>query len=72
MAALSFSLNIPAQEYLRYYRGQARQVVVTAANGQRIAFAAHHLRPFVSLEGVYGDFVLEIDNQNRFKSLRKI
>ncbi len=71
MAELSFYLNIPAQEYLRFYRGQARQVVVTAANGQRVAFSAHHLRPFVSQDGVHGRFVLEIDEQNRFKSLRK-
>lgn len=72
MTTLRFRLNISAEHYLAYYQGVARQVVATAHDGQRVQFPAERLRPFVTHDGVRGEFALEFDADNRFVALRRI
>ncbi len=72
MASSFFSLNISAKEYLRVYRGSARQVVVRGTDGTSLSFPAEHLRSFVSHDGVQGRFVLNYDSDNKFISLQKL
>lgn len=67
-----FRLAISAEDYLAYYQGAVRQVVVTLANGQRLQFPADSLRPFVRREGVHGEFVLRVDAQNKLQGLERI
>ncbi len=71
MSQIYFSLDMSPESYLAYYRGRARNVVVVAEDGRRIAFPADRLRPFVTREGVRGRFLLEFDEQNRFKEMRR-
>jgi hypothetical protein len=72
MRTISFKLAISADDYLRYYQGQARNVSVIADDGRRIEFPAEHLRQFVLHDGVKGWFELVFDEDNRFVDLRKI
>ena len=72
MPSRFFSLSISAQEYLRVYRGSARQVVVRGADGASLSFPAEHLRRFVSHDGVQGHFQLTYDASNKFVSLEKV
>ncbi len=67
-----FYLNISAQEYLRVYKGVARQVVVRGTDGATLSFPAEHLRRFVGHDGVQGRFMLNYDKDNKFISLQKL
>ncbi len=67
-----FSLSISADEYLRYYRGEAAKVLVYTHNGQRLSFPARHLRKFVAINGIHGKFCMTIDHNNRMISLERI
>ncbi len=69
---IRFSLSISAEDFLAYYRGEARQVLVRAHDGRRVSFPAERLRPFVTQAGVRGDFEMVIDGQRRCVSLRRI
>jgi hypothetical protein len=72
MNEVRFSLNISPQRYLSYYQGVARLVVVNARDGRRIQFPAEHLRPFVTHEGIHGEFALQFDEYNKFVGLKQL
>lgn len=72
MTTLRFRLDIGAERYLSYYQGVARQVIATTREGQRVQFPAERLRPFVTHDGVHGEFALEFDANNRFVALRRL
>ena len=67
-----FYLAITADEYERYYRGTAKNVLVTATNGQNIKFPANRLMPFLTREGIHGEFVLQFDENNKFINMMKV
>jgi hypothetical protein len=69
---MRFRLNLSAEHYLRFYRGQASRVSVIAEDGRRIEFPAIALRPFVTALGVRGDFQLIVDADNRLLRLERI
>lgn len=72
MKALRFRLNIPREEALRYYQGQASTVYAYAENGQTISFPAHHIRPYVNAAGIQGVFCIYFDNDNKFQKLERL
>jgi hypothetical protein len=72
MHEVRFYLNISAEEYLRYYRGEARFVSIRGHDGRRVQFPAERLRPFVRHDGVRGQFVLRFDGQHRFVEMQRI
>ncbi len=72
MRELRFSLRIHADDYLAYYRGSARSVIVTADNGLRVQFPASVLQRFVTPEGISGRFAIRFDDQNRFVDIRRL
>lgn len=67
-----FRLAISADDYLAYYQGVARAVVVLAEDGRRVRFPAGALQPFVSHQGVHGLFELCFDDRNKLTGLRRI
>ena len=67
-----FKLSIPADRILSYYQGVAKSVSVLSYDGQRIEFPAERLRPFLSHDGVMGEFELEYDDHHRFVALHKL
>ncbi len=67
-----FTLHIPAAEMLRYYRGSAATVAVTAEDGTRLKFPAASLRRFVTGEGIHGRFVIRFDEANRLVGIEKL
>lgn len=67
MPTLKFSLSISNDDYLRYYH----QTAGTTDGGQQLQFPAEHLRPLVLHHGVHGRLELELDQHNRFVTLRK-
>jgi len=69
---IRFRLSIGAQDYLAYYRGEVREVAVKALDGRNIRFPANVLRPFLSHQGIEGEFALQYDGNNRFVGIRKL
>ena len=67
-----FRLHIPADVYLSYYQGQARHVLVTTHEGLKVRFSAALLRPYVTREGVKGEFRLRYDEHRRLVGLDKL
>jgi len=72
MSEFRFRLNISAEKYLAYYEGAVHAVVVTLANGQNLQFPAESLRPFVTREGVHGEFILRVDANHKLQALERM
>jgi hypothetical protein len=69
---IRFRLAIPAEKYLAYYQGQARDVVVTSEDGRRVRFPANALQQFVRHEGIFGLFQISFDENNKLIGVEKI
>lgn len=72
MDRICFYLNISPDRYLSFYQGVARNVVVHDHGGRRIQFPAERLRPFITQNGICGEFELEFDADHRFVAMRRI
>jgi hypothetical protein len=72
MNTMRFRLSIPADEYLSYYQGVAKQVVVRAEDGRRLRFPANAIQKFVSREGVYGLFEIRFDANNKLIGIERV
>ncbi|QIK37903.1 DUF2835 domain-containing protein [Caldichromatium japonicum] len=71
MQRLYFSLNIPRDDYLRYYRGAAARVMARAQDGRTLSLPASRLRPFVTHTGIQGRFCAVLGPDNRLISLER-
>jgi hypothetical protein len=71
MNRYEFQLRITADQYLDYYRGTARHVIVRCATGQKVQFPASLLQQFVSTDGITGTFALTCDDQLRNSRLER-
>lgn len=71
-ASLIVDLDIPADEYLRYYEGGAHLVLARARDGRTVQFPANLLRRFVGHDGVRGSFMLRCDANNRLISIERV
>ena len=58
-------LAISKQELLKYYRGAASQISAVATDGQTVLFPVTAIQPFVTHEGVFGRFQLQVNSQGR-------
>lgn len=67
-----FQLNLTYEECRQYYQGDFSAIQVMAHTGQTVQFPAEHIRPYVTPKGVQGIFEMEVDNLNKFKSLKKL
>ncbi len=67
-----FSLSISPEQYMEYYRGVVQQVVVRAHNGQKLQFPAKELRPFITQNGIQGNFRILYSDENKFIRIERI
>lgn len=65
-------LSIPAEQWLRLYRGEARYVHARARDGRSVQFPCRILAPYVLHHGIHGSFLIEYDNQGRFHRIEKL
>ena len=66
---VKFSLNLSYDKFLYVYKGQAKNVVTKTMDGRTIQFPAEILKPYLTRNGVQGTFLLQFDENNKFKSL---
>ncbi|MCF8209052.1 MAG: DUF2835 domain-containing protein [Rhodoferax sp.] len=72
MKRFEFRLDISSHRYLNYYRGTVRQVVVGCTSGVSVQFPASFLTPFITTNGIHGDFVLTCDDDFKGSELRRL
>lgn len=65
-------LNISAEQFLSYYRGNARNVIAKSMDGKTIQFPVEILRPFVTHSGISGVFIIRYDDNNKLVDIEKI
>ncbi len=68
---LTVTLSISKAEFERLYRGQARTVIARDQQGRTIRFPAMSLRPFLSHQGIQGNFVIRVDERNRLLDIQR-
>ena len=64
-------LTITADEYLRVYKGTARDVIAQSLDGRSVKFPANILRPFVSHDGINGRFEIVYGSDGRFRQIKR-
>ena len=67
-----FTLHMTRDQFLDYYKGSTKGLLVVAECGRKVSFPPLRLIPFVTHGGVHGRFVLKVDKDNRFISLQRI
>lgn len=72
MPKVTVELNIPEDEMLRYYEGEARDVSARSIDGRTVRFPARVIRPFVTQVGVQGVFDIYFDSNGKFLDIKKI
>ncbi|MFN3164779.1 MAG: DUF2835 domain-containing protein [Pseudohongiellaceae bacterium] len=65
----SFRLAIPAEKYKAFYQGKVQTISVQGHDGKRIQFPASAVRQYLTAQGVYGDFVLVVDQHHKLIGL---
>ena len=69
---LNFSLNISSSQVLRYYQGDAKYLIVTVDDGQRVQLPLINFRPFIGENGLQGDFEVTFNSDFKLLELKKI
>lgn len=72
MPRVRVSLRISADQYSAYYRGTAKSIVARADDGRKIQFPVGVVQQFVTRDGILGDFIIEFDDKNKFKSIKRV
>lgn len=72
MQQFEFRIDLSSEQYLAYYRGTARRVLVRSVDGRVMEIPASLLQKFVSHDGVHGRFVLTCGDDMRGASLQRI
>lgn len=66
-----FFLDISRARYLNYYTGDISTVQVRSDKGLWIQFPATALQPWVTHEGIKGNFIIKFDENNKLIDLQK-
>lgn len=69
---IRFRLAISAEEYLSYYRGEVREIQVTAVNNQIVRFPAGAVQQFLTRDGIFGSFEIRFDEANRLIDVKRV
>lgn len=72
MPSLVLDIALSAERLRAIYRGHANRIMAQSRDGRRVSLPAHHLRPYLSHEGIYGAFVLEFSVSGELLGLRRL
>ena len=67
-----FELDLSPEEYLEYYRGVLKQVMVRSRSGKTVQFPAALLQPFLLPDGIHGRFALTCDQNFKHPFLSRL
>ena len=69
---IRFQLKLSADQYLKVYQGIAKNISAQADDGRRIAFPAQNIKQFLTHDGIYGHFEMELTAENKFVAIKKL
>lgn len=72
MKTLTLDISIPADRYEALYSGAVKDVQAVSREGLSVRFPGRILQKFLNHQGVHGTFVIEFDDANKFKAIKKI
>ena len=72
MIEYEFTLHFSPEEYLQYYEGMAKAIQVQSTCGKTIQFPADKMREFVLADGIHGTFLIKLDKNNKFSSIKRL
>ena len=72
MLIYHFSMRIPYSECLGFYEGSIRYVIVTEDGGKRIRLGTHHLRPFITDQGIQGYFRMLVNQSSAIERIERV
>ena len=72
MTEYQIDLYLSADKYQDYYAGKVKYVIAQDLKGVKVQFPAEILRPFVTVSGIQGQFVIRMDSNNKFVDIRRI
>ncbi|QDE31476.1 MULTISPECIES: DUF2835 domain-containing protein [Shewanella] len=67
-----FSLNVSYEAFLPYYQGFAEKVQVRDHHGRILHINGKYFRPYLTPQGINGQFKLVLNSEGNFKSLNKL
>ena len=67
-----FHVQLGVPDVLSYYQGKARHVRTLDQNGMVLQLPLAKLQPFITPDGIHGDFLLVCDSENKFVSIDRI
>lgn len=71
-SSIRFRLAISVEEYLAYYQGSAQVVLAYSEDNKTIRFPASAIRKFVTNDGIFGDFEITFDQNNKLIAIESI
>lgn len=72
MPSLVLDIHLTAEQFLTYYQGRANRVLAYSRDGRSVSLPAHHLRPFLTHDGVRGTFRLEVGADGKLLELKRL
>ncbi|TVP92985.1 MAG: DUF2835 family protein [Pseudomonadaceae bacterium] len=72
MQQLIVDIAVPAERYLAWYQGRVGRVWLRSRDGRSISLPAHHLRPFLHHDGIYGSFVMRFTDDGKLHDLKRL
>ncbi|NRA55376.1 MAG: DUF2835 family protein [Gammaproteobacteria bacterium] len=67
-----FNVRLSYEQLLPIYNGGADKIVVRDFTGRTIELAAKHFKPFLTRQGINGDFKLLTETSGKFHSLTRL
>ncbi len=71
MTCIDFTLRLPPEQLLQFYRGQASSVVARLDDGRTLQFPLSAIRRFVTPEGVHGRFRITFDEAQKLVGVER-
>ncbi|WP_455205101.1 DUF2835 family protein [Kaarinaea lacus] len=72
MRQYRFSMGLSAHKLMEYYRGNVKNVLVTTEEGLKLQLPLQVLKSYVSHSGIYGEFVVDVDDNNKFVNIHQV
>lgn len=69
MTTYRFAMRLSYQEFYPFYLGKIKQIIVRTEQGLRLQLPAERFRPFLTSQGIQGQFELIINENNKIESL---
>ncbi len=70
--ALYVNLTLSNEKLERMYAGSAKTVLAQCSDGRSIRFPVGILRPFVSHQGVAGEFQIVFTDEHKFVAINRV